>query len=151
VAYSPDGKRIVSGSIDRTLKVWEAAQGQDLLTLKVLADSVTGLAFNSNGTRLAGASDDGTITIWDADLRNPSEANLWPLPDRDERLRYHNEQARLAEQEKQWFAAAFHLGRLLLDQPDDADLKRRRAQALANHAAENAPQVAPARMPRATD
>jgi hypothetical protein len=30
-------------------------------------------------------------------------------------------------------AAAFHLGRLLLDQPDDPDLKRRREQALKNH------------------
>ena len=33
VAYSPDGKRIVSGG-DKTVKVWDAATGEDLLTLK---------------------------------------------------------------------------------------------------------------------
>ena len=34
VAFSPDGKRIVSGSGDKTLKVWDAASGQETLTLK---------------------------------------------------------------------------------------------------------------------
>jgi len=29
VSYSPDGKRIVSGSVDMTVKVWDAASGQD--------------------------------------------------------------------------------------------------------------------------
>ena len=38
-----------------------------------------------------------------------------------------------------WFAVAFHVGRLLLDEPDDADLKRRRDRALAQHAGEKAP------------
>ncbi len=30
VAFSPDGRRIVSGSIDRTLKVWDATTGQEM-------------------------------------------------------------------------------------------------------------------------
>ena len=34
VAFSPDGKRIVSGSDDKTVKVWDARQGQELLSLK---------------------------------------------------------------------------------------------------------------------
>ncbi len=33
VAYSPDGKRMVSGSLDNTLKVWDAASGAELMTL----------------------------------------------------------------------------------------------------------------------
>ena len=33
-AFSPDGKRIVTGSWDRTAKVWDAGTGQELLTLK---------------------------------------------------------------------------------------------------------------------
>jgi hypothetical protein len=45
------------------------------------------------------------------------------------------EQAALAEKEKQWFAVAFHLGRLLLDSPDDGELKRRRDEALSRHTA----------------
>ena len=33
VAFSPDGRRIVSGSYDETLKVWDALTGQETLTL----------------------------------------------------------------------------------------------------------------------
>ena len=35
MAFSPDGRRIVSGSYDdKTLKVWDAETGQETLTLK---------------------------------------------------------------------------------------------------------------------
>src|SRR4051794_35535863 len=40
----------------------------------------------------------------------------------------------LAEKQKQHFALAFHLGRLLLEAPDNADLKKRRDDALKRHA-----------------
>jgi hypothetical protein len=40
----------------------------------------------------------------------------------------------LAENEQQWFALAFHVGRLLLDDPDNANLKTRRDEALQKHA-----------------
>ena len=73
------------------------------------------------------------VEVTDSRLVDP-KANHWPLPDAAERKRYHGEQAALAEKEKQWFAAAFHLGRLLFDAPDDADLKRRREQALKGYA-----------------
>jgi hypothetical protein len=49
--------------------------------------------------------------------------------------------ALLAEKEKQHFALVFHLGRLLLDNPDDAELKKRREDALKRHA-EVAPKAA---------
>ncbi len=34
VAFSPDGKRLASASQDGTVKVWDAATGQEILTLK---------------------------------------------------------------------------------------------------------------------
>jgi len=33
VVWSPDGKRLATGSEDKTAKVWDAASGQELLTL----------------------------------------------------------------------------------------------------------------------
>jgi len=33
-AITPDGKKVVSGSYDTTLKVWDIESGNDLLTLK---------------------------------------------------------------------------------------------------------------------
>jgi WD40 repeat protein len=34
VAFSPNGQRIVTGSYDGTAKLWDAASGKELLTLK---------------------------------------------------------------------------------------------------------------------
>jgi len=55
-------------------------------------------------------------------------------PIRAERQRYHGEQADLAAKEQKWFAVAFHVGRLLLDDPANADLKKRREEAVRKHA-----------------
>ena len=66
MAFSPDGKRLASASTDRTVKVWDAATGQETLTLKGHTDQVTSVAFSPDGQRLASASDDETVKVWDA-------------------------------------------------------------------------------------
>ena len=53
VAFSPDGKRIVSGSADQTVKVWDAATGQEPSTLKGHTGAVTSVAFSPDGKRIA--------------------------------------------------------------------------------------------------
>ena len=40
VAFTPDGKRIVSGGLDRTIKIWDIASGQLLRTLTVLSREI---------------------------------------------------------------------------------------------------------------
>ena len=66
VAFSPDGKRIVSGSRDKTVKVWDAATGQELLSLKGHTGEVSSVAFSPDGKRIVSGSEDQTVKVWDA-------------------------------------------------------------------------------------
>jgi WD40 repeat protein/tRNA A-37 threonylcarbamoyl transferase component Bud32 len=84
VAYSPDGKLIVSGSEDNTLKIWNADTGQKILTLKGHLSSVESVAFNSDGTRVVSGSDDHTLKIWDIEYGQEIltlEGHLEPVND----------------------------------------------------------------------
>jgi uncharacterized protein (TIGR03067 family) len=66
VAFSPDAKRLATASGDKTVKVWDAATGQELLTLKGHTAHVGSVAFSPDGKRLASASEDETVKVWDA-------------------------------------------------------------------------------------
>ncbi len=66
VAFSPDGTRLLSGSADRTLKLWDAATGALLRTLEGHSDHVRSVAFSPDGTRLLSGSDDRSLKLWDA-------------------------------------------------------------------------------------
>ncbi len=66
IAYSPDGKRLATASDDKSAKVWDAATGQELLTLCCHEAVVYGIAYSPDGGRLATSSTDKTAKIWDA-------------------------------------------------------------------------------------
>jgi formylglycine-generating enzyme required for sulfatase activity len=67
VAFSPDGKQIVSGSRDATAKVWDAETGQLSLTLTGHAHIVESVAFSPDGKRIVSGSFDKAMKVWDAE------------------------------------------------------------------------------------
>jgi WD40 repeat protein len=65
LAVSPNGKLLVTGSYDQTIKLWDLESGSELKTLTGHNGAIFGLAFHKNGKLLASASGDRTIKLWD--------------------------------------------------------------------------------------
>ncbi|PHS38195.1 MAG: hypothetical protein COB07_08860 [Sulfurovum sp.] len=63
---SEDGKIIISGSGDNTIKIWDSANGTLLKTLKGHEDPVSSVAISEDGKTIISGSWDQTIKIWDS-------------------------------------------------------------------------------------
>jgi len=64
VAWSPDGRTVVSCSADRTVRVWRVADGAPLACLEGHADRVLSVAWSPDGELIASASADRTVRLW---------------------------------------------------------------------------------------
>jgi WD40 repeat protein len=65
VAFSPNGKQVVSGSFDKSLKLWNVETGTELSTMTGRSRNVTSVAFSADGQRIMSGSTDKTIRLWD--------------------------------------------------------------------------------------
>jgi WD40 repeat protein len=74
VAFSPNGKMVVSASDDPMVRLWDSATGALLQTLKGHSDWVNAVAFSPDGRELASASHDKTIKLWDRFTEAPPMA-----------------------------------------------------------------------------
>jgi WD40 repeat protein len=56
VAFSPDGKQVVSSSDDNTVRLWDAVTGAALQTLTGHSDTVRSVAFSADGKQVVSGS-----------------------------------------------------------------------------------------------
>ena len=98
MAFSPDGKSIVSGSSDKTLKVWDAGASMPpcpsacqtdqpyqpsptaSLELKATKENahngwVMSVGYNSDGDKIVSGGQDGTLKVWDAGASTLTPSN----------------------------------------------------------------------------
>ncbi|KAF8761304.1 WD40 repeat-like protein [Rhizoctonia solani] len=87
IEFSPNGMRLVSGSYDKSVRIWDVQTGEQLVACGEVEDDtrrddkdsnndrghrkeVNSVAFSPNGHYVASGSDDMTVCIWDAENGN---------------------------------------------------------------------------------
>lgn len=74
LAFSRDGTRIISGSTDTTLRIWDTRTGVQVVSpLRGHERTIFAAAFSPDGSHIVSGSSDKTACVWDV---NSSEHSL---------------------------------------------------------------------------
>ncbi|KAG1882615.1 WD40-repeat-containing domain protein [Suillus subluteus] len=79
LAWTPDGKTLISGSVDSSIRTWSTSNWKQIAVLDELEDtwnSVHGIAISPNGRILASALFDNTVRLWNLDNNKPISSPL---------------------------------------------------------------------------
>ena len=68
LAFSPDGLRLVSGSVDGSVRIWDLGDSKfpELVRFDGHAGEVTAVAFNSNATQVISGAANKTLKLWNS-------------------------------------------------------------------------------------
>ena len=88
LAFSPDGKTVVSGSDDDTLRIWDTNIGTMLRQLSGHNNDVKSVVFSVDGKMLASGSKDASVRLWGCGDRTFSTDTSWPTLGGSKRSRF---------------------------------------------------------------
>ena len=71
VAYAPDGQTLVSGGVDRLVRVWDIETGRLLRSMRGHTHDIRAAVFTPDGQTLATGSEDRTIRLWNLKTGEP--------------------------------------------------------------------------------
>ncbi|MEB3178682.1 MAG: serine/threonine-protein kinase [Nostocaceae cyanobacterium] len=63
--FSADSKKLISGSADKTIKIWDVTTGKEIRTLEGHKGFINTLVITPDGSKLFSAGADKTIKVWD--------------------------------------------------------------------------------------
>ena len=64
MAFSPDGQSVVSGSDDKTVRLWSVESGELLQTMEGHTSPVMSVSFSPDGQSVVSGSKDKTVRLW---------------------------------------------------------------------------------------
>ncbi|MHA1772107.1 MAG: WD40 repeat domain-containing protein [Candidatus Thorarchaeota archaeon] len=67
IAFSPRGDIVVTGGVDRLIKIWDIKTGERLATLEGHSYPILSLSFSPDGDKFVSGSGDTTLMVWDVD------------------------------------------------------------------------------------
>ncbi len=123
IAFTPDGNQMISGGLDRNLRVWDVTPDP---RPKDISDMLTMMNYQPGQQRLAGLPNPSARYSYEErnTIREEWESALQLRQMRRCRQQQHTAAAEAFDRED-WFAAEFHLRQLLKAQPELFDLQKR--------------------------
>lgn len=81
VAFSPDSRFAVTGSVDKTIKLWEVQTGREVRSYLGSPGSIHFVTFSRDGKYLASIANDDKLRLWD--VPTSKEIRIIEVPDDD--------------------------------------------------------------------